>query len=609
MAGRLRGISGIVKLDRSPWRISVPDESLRTVSPNGLTVCADARLSNGAELVRKIGQPPAYIRPAGDQPLKSDHDIILAAYEKWGPACVDHLLGEFAFVICDTRAGRLFAARDPFGERPLFYCHRDDSFLFFSRVLEATSWPGVPLEIDEERVGGFLIRGLGGADPSRTWLKGLKRLPPAHSLSVDGAGLRVRCYWRPDPEPALELPTGDDYADAFEEVFDRAVQDRLPGPGSAASMLSGGLDSSTIVGLASRHRGIQGASPLPTYSGISDESDCIESRYVRAVIEGCSVEPALIRPSDVPRFERELDRADANLAEPTEQTWCLLMLLFLSARNDGHRHMLSGLGGDIVASLDPNYPAYLFRFGRWRTALRELRSQHRHYFRKPPPTVADYFRLVRQAVTPAALRRLKLSSNLQVMLDRKLANSLVSDSLAAQLDLATRFRRRLEAESAELAPSLRQSHAMDIRVLSQGGGAEMYERLASVFGMECRHPLLDRRLVEFCLNLPWDQKCRDGWSKYAMRRVAERVLPSEVAWRPGWEEISWKFTAARSRLNRERELDTAPGLARDYAGLVSVKKVDQRLRRLHRQEVAYDEDLIHFLGLARWLKRLGIQRL
>ena len=202
-----------------------------------------------------------------------------------------------------------------------------------------------------------------------------------------------------------------------------------------------------------------------------------------------------------------------------------------------------------------------------------------------------------------------MSFSLTKTLQKMLEQSLIADSLAANLDLEQRLLKRLKSEGLNLSSSLRHSQAMDIRELSLGAAAEMYGRLSSGFGMECRHPLLDRRLVEFCLSMPWDQKCRDGWSKYAMRRVAEKVLPHEVAWRPGWEEISWKFTAARSQLNREEELDTAPGFARDYSSLVSIDKVEQRVRRLHRKEVEYDQELMEFLGLARWLKRLGIRRL
>jgi asparagine synthase (glutamine-hydrolysing) len=544
-----------------------------------------------------------------DDQANTDNYLILAAYEKWGPDCVNHLLGDFAFIICDARAGQLFAARDPFGARPLFYHCGNDRFIFFSRIIEAASWPEIPLEINEEKAAGFLIRTLGGANPSQTWFRGVQRLPPAHVLKVHGNGLRKMRYWHPDPERALSLPSDEEYADAFEEVFDRAVGDRLRGPGSTASMLSGGLDSSTIVGLACRQRTAGGSGPLATYSGITNEPDCLETHYVGKVIKHCAVEPRLVSPSDVSQYERELERADAYLEDPMDQAWSLLKLLILVAGKDGHKRMLSGLGGDMVASLGPDYPAYLLRSGRWLTAARELKGQHRNYYRRSTPTVVDYFRLVRRAVAPAALRRLKLPYVLTHALQKMQKKSLIADSLTAGLGLEKRLLKRLESEGLDLAPSLRHAHAMDIDVLASGGGAEMYGRLASGSGMECRHPLLDRCLVEFCLSLPWDQKCRDGWSKFVMRRVAERVLPNEVAWRPGWEEISWKFTAAQSQLNREEELDTAAGLARAYSSLVSAEKVDQRIRRLARKEVDYDWELIEFLGLARWLKRLGIERL
>jgi asparagine synthase (glutamine-hydrolysing) len=458
-------------------------------------------------------------------------------------------------------------------------------------------------------VAGFLLQTVRIVNQTETWFNNIERLPPAHMLSVDRSGLRTRRYWKPDPCYELHLASDSEYADAFEERLDKAVQDRLRNQGTSASMLSGGMDSSTIVGLASRQLAAVGAGLLPTYSGISDESDCIESGYIRKAIAHCAVEPSLTRPSEMQLFERELKSADDVSLDPADYGWSLLSLMFLRAKADGHSVLLSGVDGDLVASLGPDYPAYLLRCGRVRTAVRELQGQHQRYYRSGKTTLAEYRHLFRRAMVPAALRRLKKPFTLTGALQKMARKSLISDSLLETVDLRARLLTYLEVGEFDLSPSLRHSHVMQIDDPHLAGAAELYGRLASGFGMECRHPLLDKRLVEFCVSLPWDQKCRDGWSKYAMRQVAARVLPQEVAWRPGFEEIGWKFTAARSQLNREEELDMAPDFARAYQSLVSVEKVDQRVRRLQKQEVEYDQQLLEFLGLARWLGRLGIHRL
>jgi asparagine synthase (glutamine-hydrolysing) len=135
-------------------------------------------------------------------------------------------------------------------------------------------------------------------------------------------------------------------------------------------------------------------------------------------------------------------------------------------------------------------------------------------------------------------------------------------------------------------------------------GIERYARLAAYAGVEQRQPLLDKRLIEFCVSLPWDQKCRDGWSKFAMRKLAERVLPASVAWRPGWEQISGKFSEARSKLNREEEIETALAAAQELRGVVCEQKVRDRIRKLQNGDSDFDQQLVDFVNLARWLKRV-----
>src|SRR4029079_19246480 len=168
------------------------------------------------------------------------------AYLRWSDACLDHLLGDFAFAIWDPRADRLFCARDHFGMRQLTYYHEPGKFLAFATEVPAVlALDETPKRINEGRIADFLER-LQGIDQTSTFYEEIFRLPPAHCLTLDSAGLRITRYWTLRPGPQLNLASPEAYAQAFLEVFTEAVRCRLRSAGAVGSTLSGGVDSGSI---------------------------------------------------------------------------------------------------------------------------------------------------------------------------------------------------------------------------------------------------------------------------------------------------------------------------------------------------------------------------
>ena len=152
-------------------------------------------------------------------------------------------------------------------------------------------------------------------------------------------------------------------------------------------------------------------------------------------------------------------------------------------------------------------------------------------------------------------------------------------------------------------PSLRHAHAERIVVPYLTAAIERYGRLAAYCGVEARQPFHDKRVVELCLSMPWDQKSNNGWSKYCLRNVLERVAPYELAWRPGFDQISWKFGRAWDEINRDKILQLLSSARPRLESLLNLKKFDATVKRYRNHEIGALEPIWNVVTLLRWLDK------
>ena len=240
------------------------------------------------------------------------------------------------------------------------------------------------------------------------------------------------------------------------------------------------------------------------------------------------------------------------MEDPFDGSWNLLSLMFLKAAQGGGRAVLDGLDGDIAVGATTNYPTQLLRKGQWRKAWNEVKGFSRHYYRGQVSAPMLFVRALRPLFVTNNIRRLKRRFWIARHYRSLLMGTLVSRQLADRVDL----RERMEEYYCSLSPAGVAPHASsqhNIQVAYLTVAIERYERLSSYFGVEARHPLLDKRLLEISSAMPLQQKVRDGWSKFLLRRLAANRLPDSVAWREGHEQLGWGFTDSYVR-NPELQL-------------------------------------------------------
>lgn len=522
----------------------------------GCAVVADVRLDNREDLLAALG-PSA-------EPSLGDAGLILAAYLAWGEGCVARLRGDFAFVLWDPREGALLTARDPFGLRPLYY-HWSAGRLFAcaSTVRSLLTLSDVPRQINEARIADFLVLHLEGIDHTSTFFSAVYRLPPAHAAWITPTGMRLWRYWAPEPPQAeLRLPSDDAYAEAFLEVFTAAVRSRLRSVGPVGATLSGGLDSSSVTAVAAELLAAAGRGPLHTFSGVGpDPAACPETRAIHAALAMPGLQPHLISYTELGRLMPELSALSWDLEEPFDNSLTIMRAVAILAQRAGVRVLLDGGAGDVVLT-EGEAVARALRRGRWLAAYRHLQGLRR-FHRSRRWVVRELARSARLALTPNPVRRLRRRwwpPNWGQREAEAVRDSLINPRFAAQVRLGERLR-QIYASYGEtfglLTGGQEVARGLDNPYLASG--RERYWRAVSPLGIEPRDPFLDRRVVDFCLALPDEQRIGSGWPKVLLRRAMAGRLPEAVRWRVGKEHLGWQFTVAWMALNRDRvkfELNT-----------------------------------------------------
>lgn len=496
---------------------------------SGRIITGDIRLDNRDELLARFG-----LAKAGR--IVGDAELVLRAHTRWGEDCGNHLLGDFAFAIWDPRKRIVFAARDQMGMRQLIYAHREGRLLACATSARAVALaPGLKPPLSELRVAEALIDFEYGSLTS-TFFEGVLRLPPGHCLTVGDSGLSLRAYWTMTPPEPLQLSSDQEYAEAFREVLSAAVRARLRSAGQVGSMLSGGMDSGSVVALASR----MAPEPLPTYSAVGpDPENCVETQAIHAALAIPNLVPTLIDHARLEPWKNGLIAAWLALEEPWDFHMTVPRAAYLAAQTAGVKVVLDGVAGDVVLSHGSQMARHL-RSGQVARALRDARGLSHFYGLGARYTIAQLASATRAAAMPQMLRQLRATWR-EGRMPPLPTNSPIDPDFAERTGLRQVLR---DWNRAPLAHDVGFAEER-IRSWPRSGltvGRERYDRVAGHFGVEPRDPFMDRRVWEFCLSVPIDQLQANGWPKMLLRRSMAGLMPDCVRWRRGKQHLGWTFT-------------------------------------------------------------------
>ncbi|WP_338243096.1 asparagine synthase-related protein [Aurantiacibacter hainanensis] len=501
--------------------------------PTGCAITADCRLDNRKELFALLGL-------GADAASMGDGELVLRLYCELGLVFLEHLVGDFAFALWDPRQRRLVCARDPMGMRQLLYTHRESkAFVFASEARAVLAHGLADRTIDMGRVADYL-EDLEAYDLTSTFFHEVKRLAPGQVLLVDDRGLVSRPYWQLPDVPLLHCSSDAEYAEAFLEVFTKAVGARLRHSGKLGSMLSGGVDSGSVSAVASQLLLATGGDPLPTFSAVSAKaSPCAETRAIRAASTMPGIVPSYVAYEMLGQFQRDLERLTDASQEPFDGNMTLVRAVYCLAKAKGAKIVLDGVAGDTTLPFHDPLPHYFARL-QLSSAWREAKGREA-FWGGAYPALETFMRSAYRAYVPEPLRRIRHAIANDTMPPNG-RSSCVAIELAERVNLADRraqFRRTIDPKTWDLTQrqfALVHPYAVVAR--------ERYDRVASALGIEPRDPFRDLRLVRFCLSLPPGQIEAGGWPKIILRRAMKGLLPDRVAWRRGKEHLGSAFTQA-----------------------------------------------------------------
>ncbi len=552
-----------------------------------LTITADARIDNRDELIESLkldSCPPEKI---------TDSDIILAAYAQWNEACAEKLLGDFAFAIWDGDRQTLFCARDHFGVKPFYYYASEACVIFATEIKAIFCVPEVPHQLNEVRIGDYLSSMF--HDVAGTSYQDVFRLPPAHTMTVNAKGVKLAQYWALDPDRELPPASDEDYAAQFRDLFQQAVHCRLRSAYKVGTTLSGGLDSSSITGTARDLLTQEGCEegcekPLHTFSAVFDEfSDCDERAYIEPLLAQGRLKHHYVKSdklSPLEHINKMFWHQDEAFYAPN---WFMNWSLYEEIRHQGVRVVLDGFDGDTTVSDGYGYLSELAQGDRWLALARESKqlskafggspwhlwwNYARHYRIKPLVEGFLPFRIISKVVQK--IRHL-FRQKPPAAADVSIGSPLLNPAFSSRMNMPERHQawRKTQGHSGLHE---RQRHYRNIA--KQGippFALEMMDKTMAAFGIEPRYPFWDKRLVEFCLALPSNQKLNQGWNRIIMRRAMSATLPTEIQWRMGKADFSPNLTrgllAERPRLEKAM---TRLGALTDYLNVKAVEDTYQR---------------------------------
>jgi asparagine synthase (glutamine-hydrolysing) len=467
----------------------------------------NGELYNHADVRRRLEADGHRLR------TRCDTEILPHLYEDFGTAFPSQLRGMFGVALWDDRERRAVLVRDRLGIKPLYYAHAGDVVVFASELKSLLASGLVDPSLDYDAIDAFLT--LGYIPGPLTPIAGVQKLPPGHRLVVEPRGVRVEAFWR-YPEPEARKMSVRDAAEGLLELLEESVRLRLMSDVPLGAMLSGGIDSSLIVGLMAK----QMTNPVKTFAiGFTGAGSTNELADARLVAKHFGAEHHELELS---LADQEVDLAELvwHLDEPMAD---LSTLGFLALSELASRHVtvaLSGQGADELLGGYRKHRAAAMA-ASWSRLPRGVRSTGLALLRHGPN------RLARVSHTLAAADPAERLIAMSGRISPSLRQDLVLGPLAA-VDGGTALR-QVRAMSAGLqTDALSAALYLDAQLGLADHMLHYFDRASMAHSLEVRVPFLDHHLVEYCAQIPPAHKVRRLETKHVLKLAARGLVPDAI---------------------------------------------------------------------------------
>lgn len=519
----------------------------------------------------------------------SDTEVLLAAWAQWGPACLSRLNGMFSFALHDRASDILFCVRDRFGVKPFYYHSVDGLLVFASEIKAFAHHPAVPFAPDDRVLSGFLIEGFLD-EGEATFFKDIVSLPAGHLLEYRMASRQLSLRrWYELPAP---LEIRDRTPAEFRGLVEDAVRLRMRSDVEVGTCLSGGLDSSSIVALASRLRSGHSQFGHSSFTVTYADPGFAEATHVDAVVARTGVASHRIAPTakdlaaDFGSFLAAQDEPVPSLGMYSQ--YCVMKL----AHRQGIKVLLDGQGADEALA------GYHYQFGPF---LAE--TLHTRGLVAMAGEIQDIHAVTGRSraflTSLAAYHALPVSDGV-VRVARRVFRTHASLKPAA-FDKAFRIASLGRGSDRHRpCPSLLAERRRDLTSTSIPALLRYEDRSSMAFGIEARLPFLDYRLVEAAMALPATTLIRGGFTKRILRDAMTDLLPETVVWRR--DKLGFPTPERRLLLESTAFVRDLLDQGGDLGGRLTAG-TRRTLAAASDEELAATPGLVRLLSTMVWLRR------
>jgi asparagine synthase (glutamine-hydrolysing) len=555
-------------------------------------VVFNGEIYNHVELRRRLEHKGHRFR------TNTDGEVLLHLFEDEGPALVEALNGIFAFALWNSTTGELLLARDHYGVKPLYYAAVDGRLLFASELKSILASGLISREMDPEAVAQYLV--YQAVPPPLSILRDVRQLSPGSLLHYDGHDYRTRSYWTPPREADATIDSVEEACELVRTGLEGAVRRQMMSERPLGVFLSGGVDSSALVAIASQ----QVSHPIKTFSvGFvgPDETVLSEWPWARIVAERYATEHHEIVLTEA-MFRDAMPHTFAAMDQPTADGINSYWVSHAAAQ-----HVTVALSGTGADELFLGYPRDAHLLAHYR-ASRELTALPAGYVRALATRLAG----VPNDLLWAPIARLKDAASTFAFLDAEFMSSrgvamfepgerdgVLSDALRLQ---AATFRAPA-AFLADVRPDLARPADWLARLEQRAYLSYVLLRdidaMSMSHSLEVRVPFLDPTYGEAVARIPSEMKLRDGVGKWVLKQALRPLLPDEILFRPKMGfGLPYNIWMRRSMAPMVRDLLSPARVAR--RGVFDVDATQDLLRRFYAGDDGVGRKVWTLLALEGW---------
>jgi asparagine synthase (glutamine-hydrolysing) len=439
---------------------------------------------------------------------KSDTEVILAAYKYWGKDCLNKFNGMWAFAIYDKAKQEVFCARDRFGVKPFYYATINNQFVFASEIKQLlVLMPN--RKVNQQILADYLVTGF-EEHKNTTFFESILKLPAAHFLLFDLKSnlYEIKKYYTIKTDSTISTLGIEDAVELYHNTFEDAVKLRMRSDVKVGTCLSGGVDSSVIAYYASKI--YTGSNKFTAIHASSIDNNNDELPYAKTVSNSLNLDLQITKPTEA-SFIEVLNNLVTTQEEPFgSPSIAMQYFVMRMAKETGTTVLLDGQGGDET-----------------------LLGYERYY-----PALIKSLPLVKKI---AALKEISENSKLNLLQSVLYTMYFSNSSIRInQLKRKAAFYHKSFTSYVDYSPiiqladsynNIEQLQKLEIETTQLSHLLKYEDKNSMAHGIETRLPFLDYRCVETALSINIQHKINKGWTKYCLRKMADKKLPDSIIWR------------------------------------------------------------------------------